>query len=205
MGIIDKIKALFFDSKAEDIVPDRHISTKQDKPNPEIKSTPSNTNISWNNNADLSPHVTPQTEPTLQDKAKDFIVETGNEVVSQGSAVWDAVKDKMEIIEEKAKPYIDKAKEKANESAEKVKEFIDEKLEDAKKMEAEEAKMDADKDGFADKPIEFGKSVSDSHDSFFNKAEEWLKKQEAKDAANTPNEDNNKNNKIERLELPKED
>ena len=201
MGILSKIKSLFFgQNNSKDFVPDRNPkpTIKQDEFFTEIQSTKSQFENS-NTNESI-----PSKTDELVGKAKDFVLNTGNEVANQGSALWDAVQEKIEILDEKTQPYRDMAKEKVNEAAEKVKDFVEEKLEKAKELEAEEAKLDANKDGLADKPIDFGKSTIEKHDGFFNKAEEWLKKQEAKEKGESPTLPTTNSNS-ERLELPKED
>ena len=47
-------------------------------------------------------------------------------------------------------------------------------------------------------------ATAEKHDGFFNKAEEWLKKQEAKEKGESPTLPTTNSNS-ERLELPKED
>lgn len=205
--LLSKLKKLFSkDRNQTDLVPDRSISNHPaiDKLETKIpyQVTPEIYEKSTNDsrvdaNSDLSSKA-----EVIVEKTKDFISNTGKEVAEQGSALWEIVKDQINDLDEKTQPYREKIKEKTNEAVEKVKDFVDEKVEAAKKLEAEEAKLDADKDGLADKPIDFGKSATEKHGDFFNKAEDWLKKQEAKDNAKSDQPATNSNQ--ERLELPKE-
>lgn len=204
---LSKLKKLFSkDRNQTDLVPDRSISNHPaiDKLETKIpyQVTPEIYEKSTNDSrVDANSDLGSKTE-VIVEKTKDFISNTGKEVAEQGSALWEIVKDQINDLDEKTQPYREKIKEKTNEAVEKVKDFVDEKVEAAKKLEAEEAKLDADKDGLADKPIDFGKSATEKYGDFFNKAEDWLKKQEAKDNAKSDQPATNSNQ--ERLELPKE-
>jgi ElaB/YqjD/DUF883 family membrane-anchored ribosome-binding protein len=205
--LLSKLKKLFSNNRSHtDLVPDRSVSNHPpiDKLETKIpyQSTPDLYEKSTNDTGvDTNSDLGSKTE-VIVEKTKDFISNTGKEVVEQGSALWEIVKDQINDLDEKTQPYREKIKEKTNEAVEKVKDFVDEKVEAAKKLEAEEAKLDADKDGLADKPVDFGKSATEKHGDFFNKAEDWLKKQEAKENAKSDNTATNSTQ--ERLELPKE-
>ncbi|MDQ3142031.1 MAG: hypothetical protein M3Q56_07275 [Bacteroidota bacterium] len=144
-------------------------------------------------------------QETLLNKTGEFISETAQEVKEQSAALWEVVKDKAQDIEEGTREYREKIANTARAVAEKVENIIDKTVEKAKTIEQEESKMDKDKDGLADKPIDFGENLTDKHGELFDKAASWLEKNKSENSieANDPPAKNDVNN--ERLELPKEE
>ncbi len=139
----------------------------------------------------------------LADKAVEFAKGTAEEVKSQGQAIWETVKDKIEDLDENTKEFRENIKNKANEALEKIDNTIDSVIEKGKVVDEKEAQLDANKDGIADKNIDFGNTVQEKHGDFFDKAEKWLEKNEKI----TPHEDLSEpdtTNQKPTLELPKE-
>lgn len=111
------------------------------------------------------------------EKAKDFVADSVDEAKEQGKQLWSEIKEKIEILDDSTRELRENIAEKAKEGLEKMDRFIDETVDKAKKLEAEETLKDQDKDGIADKPIDFGENLESSHPDFFSKAEKWLETQ----------------------------
>lgn len=189
MGLFDKIKDLLSSDKKEQNTADHTLPS-----DPNAGSM-----INENRNVD---------ENSLVDKASDFIASTVDEVKEQGSQLWDQVKEKAVDLNESTREYREKLAEKAKDTLEKIDDFVDQTVEKANKLAEEEKRLDADKDGLADQPINFGKSVNESREDFFTKAEDWLKKNETNEihsSQSNPSSDVSSNHKIIKpLELPKD-
>jgi ElaB/YqjD/DUF883 family membrane-anchored ribosome-binding protein len=158
-----------------------------------------------------SPGVNPNASETkvgseskdFVDKAKEFAAETGKEIAEQSSALWGAVKEKMEDLDDGTKEFRENIKNKANQTLEKIDEFVDDVVEKSKKMDEEEKVLDKDSDGLADSKIDFGKPIDQKHEGFFDKAEKWLESNDQNpEAAVTPKDGSSKDRPT--LELPKE-
>ena len=183
------------------------------KSNSDSSYVPSLGNKTTNSQEYSAPTVTPPINTQSQnqesgeskfeeyvDKTKTFVSSTADEVKEQGAFLVDQIKEGIKQLDENTKEVREKVQEKIKETVDKVDNKINEFIEDEKRKEVEESKLDADKDGIADKPVEFGKSVSEKHDQFFNKAEQWLKNAEEKEKSNATKSSTTDN----RLELPKE-
>lgn len=118
----------------------------------------------------------------LAEKAKDFVSETGKEIQRQGSELWDAVKSKVEDLDEGTKAMRESIKEKASETLEKIDDFVDRTVEKARQLDEEEKAKDMNEDGLADNKPDFGHTLSEQHTAFFDKAEKWLQDQESRPA-----------------------
>ncbi|MBK9728476.1 MAG: hypothetical protein IPO86_10190 [Saprospiraceae bacterium] len=145
-----------------------------------------------------------QVDISFTDKAKEFVSGTLDEVKEQGSALWSEVKDKAADLDEATKEYREKIAQKAKDTLESFDQFVDETVEKAKGLTDEDHKMDADKDGFADKPIDFGSETNLKNESFFNKAEKWLEKNNKESKTQDIEESNEGQKVIHPLELPQE-
>ena len=137
------------------------------------------------------------------EKARQFLEETGKEVVSQGKEVAEELKDKWRALDENTREFREEVKEKAHEALDKVNKLIDKTIHSGEEKDAEEQKIDQDKDGFADAPPDFGKSVTESHSGFFEKAEKFL--DESKKSPNSPTEPSTGTSSQPTLELPQDD
>ncbi|MEP7195401.1 MAG: hypothetical protein ABI851_02710 [Saprospiraceae bacterium] len=176
MSIFSKLKALLFKSNEEEVRPNNETKLNFDLPRSNETTVSSNkeasdSRSSWDVDAKSKLR-------DLAEKANDFAHDTADEVKSQGKQLWEAVKDKMDDIDEGTKEFRETIKNKAQETLEKIDEFTDKTLHKAKELEEKEAELDKDKDGFADKKIDFGDSVEQKHEGFFDKAEKWLEKNE---------------------------
>ena len=138
------------------------------------------------------------------EKVKDFVQGTSEEIVEQGTAIWDAVKEKVHILDENTQEFRDQIKEKASETLERIENYVNTTVEKAKILEQEEKKIDQNQDCIADQAVDFGKPLSEQHGELFDKAEAWLKKQESltKPTENLPNQSSKT---ITPLELPTEE
>jgi hypothetical protein len=153
----------------------------------------------------VTPNIVNNTPEPFEAKAKDFIKGTFEEVKQQGSEIWESVKDGVEQIDQATQPLRDKIGEKAKEVSEKIESAVESALEKAKILEAQESIADKDKDGLSDHPIDFGKSVTEKHGDFFEKAKDWLdKNEEAIPEQTVPSIENDTQKPITPLELPKE-
>ncbi len=189
MGLLDKIKAIF----SADL----------------SKSQSFKSQYSESANLDTAPMKnTISNEESIIDKTKEFISGTVDEVKEQGSQLWNEVKEKATELNESTKEFREQLVEKAKDTIEKIDDFVDQTVEKAKKLEADEKIKDADQDSFADRPIEFGKTLTESRKNFFDKAEQWLKENESHGTnANKQSEvtkHSNHNKVINPLELPKD-
>jgi hypothetical protein len=188
MGFIDKIKSLFSSSGSANEV---------------MKPTPYTNSITdLNTVQDINSKVD---EDSVVDKAKEFIAGTVDEVKEQGTQLWNEVKEKAGELNEATKEYREQIVEKAKDALEKIDEFVDKTVEKADKLKEDERLKDLDQDGFADKPIDFGKS--DSKEDFFNKAEKWLEKNESQTKTTNDSDDSTRTNHdklIQPIELPKD-
>lgn len=196
MSFFTWLKSIFIGSK--------EIQERPSEPKLDFRMPNLNTHTnSQNSMPDVREKSTTEKIDELADKAADFARGTAEEVKSQGKAVWEAVKDKVEDLDEGTKEFRENIKNKANEALEKIDKTIDEALEKGKVIDEKEAQLDANKDGIADKPIDFGKTVGEKHEDFFDKAKKWLDK----DEKITPHEevsDENTEKAKPTLELPKE-
>ncbi len=116
----------------------------------------------------------------MAEKAKDFVSETGKEIQRQGSELWDAVKSKVEDLDDSTKAMRESIKEKASETLEKIDDFVDRTVEKARQLDEEEKAKDKNEDGLADNKPDFGKTLSEQQTGFFDKAEKWLQDQESR-------------------------
>ena len=151
MGFLDKIKALLSSEKSG---PQNIKTSSQDTSGPETGSEEKMDTGS----------------ETIVDKAHDFISGTVDEVKVQSAHVWNEVKEKASELNEATKEYREQLAEKAKDAIGKIDEFVDQTLEKARKLEEEEKVRDSDGDKLADKPVDFGKSVSESKEDFFFKS-----------------------------------
>lgn len=143
----------------------------------------------------------------LGTKAKEFIQETGKEVADQGSYLWNELKEKVHELDDNTKEVREKLKQKANQTLEQVESFIDKSIEKSKAMDAEEANIDLNQDGLADKPADFGEALETKHKGFFDKAEKWVESQEKESNSGgaSPISESNPSSKLPTLELPKDE
>jgi len=143
----------------------------------------------------------------LGTKAKEFIKETGKEVADQGSYLWNELKEKVHELDDNTKEVREKLKQKANQTLEQVESFIDMSIEKSKAMDAEEAKIDQNQDGLADKPADFGEALETKHKGFFDKAEKWVESQEKESNSGgaSPISESNPSSQLPTLELPKDE
>jgi DNA repair exonuclease SbcCD ATPase subunit len=141
----------------------------------------------------------------LQDKLKEFVENTTEEIKEQSSFLWNELKEKAEQLNESTKEYREKLATAAKDAVEKLDEFIDNTIEKAHQLEQKEKEIDTDQDGIADKQIDFNKSSESNQDEFFNKANKWLEDhQNKKHPSEIPTQINSGNKVIQPLELPKE-
>lgn len=138
------------------------------------------------------------------EKARHFLEETGKEVVSQGKEVAEELKEKWKELDENTREFREDVKEKAQEALEKVNEFIDKTIKSGEDKEAEEQKIDQNKDGFADSAPDFGKNLADKHSGFFEKAESFLEGSE-KSTEDSPTQAPSDKPSKPTLELPQEE
>lgn len=197
-NFLDKLKSLF---KSKD-----SFEMQEYEPKSLIfNNEPSN---SLNDNATNQTSINDK-EPSFRpnetiEKVKDFVQGTSEEIVEQGTAIWDAVKEKVHILDENTQEFRDQIKEKASETLERIENYVNTTVEKAKILEQEEKKIDQNQDGIADQAVDFGKPLSEQHGELFDKAEAWLKKQESltKPTENLPNQSSKT---ITPLELPTEE
>ncbi|NOT36417.1 MAG: hypothetical protein HOP11_03455 [Saprospiraceae bacterium] len=198
MSILTWIKSLFFGKPEQQIKP---VEKPLDFSMPDFsKSTSSNSSGS------VADKTTTEKIDDLAEKAVDFAKGTAEEVKTQGKAMWEAVKDKIEDLDEGTKEFRENIKNKANEALEKIDKTVDEVLEKGKQIDEKEAELDSDKDGIADKRIDFGKTIEEKHGGFFEKAEKWLDKNEKITPHTEVNDDAGNETPKDKptLELPKE-
>ena len=86
----------------------------------------------------------------------------------------------------------------------KIEDIIDTTVEKAKAEKAEEDKMDENRDGIADNPVNFGDPIEKKHSDFFDKAEKWVKENESKESTLSSDNTLNSGKVLKPLELPKE-
>lgn len=184
MGLFDSFKRLFSSQKSE--IPSWNINQSHSN-EPDLKSKPSLTN---------------ENETEFVDKTKEFLSNTIDEVKEQGSFLWNEVKEKVVDLDEATKEYRERLAEKAKETLESIDHFVDETVEKAKKLSDIELEKDKDQDGFADKPIDFGKDLSEKQEGFFNKAEKWLDHSEVNKPQNESGNATSNQKTIQPVELP---
>ncbi|MBK9272476.1 MAG: hypothetical protein IPM48_12870 [Saprospiraceae bacterium] len=146
-------------------------------------------------------------EDSMVEKAREFLEETGKEVVAQGKEVMEDLKERWQNLDEDTKEVRENIKKKATEAVQKLNEFVDHTIEKAKEEDIKDQEKDQDKDGFADNPINFGSPLAGdkTKDSFFEKAEQFLNKDQQTGAA-SPTADSNETQPAKpTLELPNED
>jgi len=143
-------------------------------------------------------------ETPFVEKAKDFLEETGNEVVTQGKEVIENLKEKWQVLDDETKEVRENLKNKANEALQKLNDLVDKTIEHGKHEEIVEKSKDTDQDGFSDKAPDFGEPVSQKHEGFFEKAEKYLKKEDEADQV-TPVQETPPTPAKPTLELPQED
>ena len=208
MGIWNSIKNLF-SSKNTDYVPDlgsnpvKRTQVKEEQSPTPVRTFDSKADSFYTKEFSLESEKVPESGfngKEAVERVKDFVTETGKEVKEQGEYLFGLAKDKLDQLDESTQDFRNQVKSKANEVVEKVDDFIDKTIEKGKEMDAKEAEKDIDKDGFADKPINFGDKLSEKHSDFFDKAEKFIKDHEA----THEKIDNTKTQAQDRLELPKE-
>lgn len=192
MGLLSKLKSFFTSGKSEP--PNQmHYSAKPEMPD------------EWKLN-ETKPEAIE--EETIVDKTKDFINNTVEEVKEQSSALWDEVKAKSSELNDATKVYREKLAEKANETLENIDDFVDATVQKAKEFQEKEQVIDKDKDGFADKPIDFGKGISEEKKDFFSKAEKWIEEHDnsvkSKVENTTSSPESTVNKVIHPIELPQD-
>jgi ABC-type transporter Mla subunit MlaD len=191
MGLMDKLKSLFSHQRANKSMGmdsyDSHKISEYSKS--ETNTVNSNQQTESKMNA-------------LADKAKEFVENTAEEVKEQGAAIWEDIKKTGSDIDEATKEYRQQLKDKAKETLRNIDQFIDETVDKAKELQQKEHELDKDKDGIADSPVDFGKSVFDEKNEFFTKAEKMLKEKDQSESEEASKSEDHKI--IHRLDLPKD-
>lgn len=145
----------------------------------------------------------PTTE-SFGERAKDFVEGTIDEVKEQGSALLEEIKEQYNNLDEATKEYRAAISKKASETFERIESFVDHTVEKAKQMEVEDQAKDQNKDGIADQAPDLGKPLQEQHKSFFDKAETWVNKHDAKSDDQENHSSGHVQRVIEPLELPKD-
>ncbi|MBK9632564.1 MAG: hypothetical protein IPO62_16165 [Saprospiraceae bacterium] len=143
-------------------------------------------------------------ETPFVEKAKDFLEDTRDEVVTQGKEVIENLKEKWQVLDDETKEVRENLKNKANEALQKLNDLVDKTIEHGKNEETVEKSKDADQDGFSDKAPDFGEPVSQKHEGFFEKAENYLKQEDEADQV-TPVQETPPTPAKPTLDLPQED
>lgn len=148
---------------------------------------------------------------SLLGKSKEALTNAGEKLgdlkdsaVDKSDNAWEKIISTSDDVSGKVWDKGGELAEKAKVAGAKIEKKLDQTLADFKKKEAEyeakEREMDADGDGFADKPIDFGSSALDGKDDFFDKAKKFAEGE----SINDPNKIKVGNIEITKSDIKKE-